>query len=111
MLVGLRLQDCRLLQPSARFIANEADAVIGVAVEGLGLIQAPVHFVRRQIHENALVPVLTDFHASIHTLYLCYPSRDNRPLRVRAFIDFVMSEARRGRFSHDCKLPEQATVF
>lgn len=98
----------RRITPNSRFIANEADAVIGAAVEGLGLIQAPVHFVRRQISEGTLVPVLSDFRASIHTLYLCYPSRDNLPLRTRAFIDFVMSEARRGRFSHDYELPQKA---
>lgn len=87
------------LTPDARFIANEADAVIGAAVEGLGLIQAPMQFVRQQVNDGTLVPVLADYSASIHTLYLCYPGRDNMPLRVRAFIDFIMTEFRKRRFT------------
>ncbi|GER07144.1 transcriptional regulator [Iodidimonas muriae] len=110
---AFRINDTvRRITPHAHFIANEADAVIAAGLAGLGLFQAPIHFVQQQLRDGSLVPVLVDYRATIHTLYVCYPGRKNLPLRVRSFIDFTLEESHRGRFmlDHDpCLLQQEKT--
>ena len=37
--------------------------------------------------------------ADLQSLYLCYPSRENLLLRMRAFIDFILERIKKDCFS------------
>jgi DNA-binding transcriptional LysR family regulator len=72
-----------------RSVAGVANAV--AAGIGLGPIPA-IHF-DDPVFKQVLVPVLTDYPLRPATLYLVYVSRKHVPLKIRSFIDFIVSSA------------------
>jgi len=63
----------------------------------MGLLQLDGYDCGDRGRSGELELVIYGFGAQLQSRYLCYPSRENRPLRVRAFIDFVVA-----RFKRDC---------
>jgi DNA-binding transcriptional LysR family regulator len=92
--------------------ANDKDALISASKLVLGIIQADVYSAIDALAEGELVPILRAFSPSMKSLHICYPSREHLPLRVRAFIDFVMASIPKDAFSvefmcqHLCSLGE-----
>jgi DNA-binding transcriptional LysR family regulator len=72
-----------------RSIAGVANAV--AAGIGLGPIPA-IHF-DDPVFKQVLVPVLTNYPLREATLYLVYVSRKHVPLKIRSFIDFMVTSA------------------
>jgi DNA-binding transcriptional LysR family regulator len=69
-----------------RALAGVANAIAA----GIGLGPLPDVFFADPLFKDQLVPLLTDFPLQQPTLYLVYVSRKHLPLKIRAFIDFML---------------------
>jgi DNA-binding transcriptional LysR family regulator len=69
-----------------RSLAGLANAVAA----GIGLGPLPDVFFVDPVFKDELVPLLTDYPILQPTLYLVYVSRKHLPLKIRAFIDFML---------------------
>jgi DNA-binding transcriptional LysR family regulator len=78
---------------SGPFIANDAPAVLGAAVEGVGLAQLPEPIVAGAIKAGRLVRVLQSFAPMAPGVFLFYPGHRQILPKLRAFIDHVKSRA------------------
>lgn len=71
------------------FIANDADLMVRAVLDGVGL----AHVLESQVHEHLaagrLTRVLGDWCPPFAGFYLYYPSRAQKPLKLRVFIDFL----------------------
>jgi len=64
--------------------------VVHAVAAGIGLAPLPaIHFEEAEF-KGVLTPVLTDYPLQAPTLYAVYVSRRYLPLKIRAFIDFLM---------------------
>jgi DNA-binding transcriptional LysR family regulator len=84
---------------SGPLIANDFPTVLGAALEGLGLAQAPWPIAAAAVKSGKLVRVLEAFEPTVPGVFLYYPSRHQMMPKLRAFIDHVKSrsEAPRAR--------------
>lgn len=78
------------LPPSATVAGAEANA--GLAVAGLGLIQAPRYRVERDLASGALVEVLAAWPPPPLPVYMLHPEGRQLSPRVRAFMDWAGPE-------------------
>jgi DNA-binding transcriptional LysR family regulator len=62
---------------------------------GIGLAPLPFVMFEEPTFKEVLMPVLTDYPLQEPTLYVVYVSRRYLPLKIRAFIDFVMEQGSR----------------
>lgn len=68
---------------------------VRAAIEGVGLLQAPLHFVAGDIAAGRLVPMLDDWApVPMEGLHIFYPSRRQMRPALKAFVDFVRSQYR-----------------
>ena len=72
-------------------IANDFPTILGAAVQGLGLAQAPEPIAAGTIKAGKLVRVLQPFEPMVPGVFLYYPSRHRMTPKLRAFIDHVKS--------------------
>ncbi|MEM9705376.1 MAG: LysR family transcriptional regulator [Pseudomonadota bacterium] len=85
------------------FMFNDPEVILAAGREGLGVFQMDGYYAGDDVRAGLLKPIMTQFAADLQSLYLCYPSRENLPLRVRAFIDFVLSRIKKDCFAmSDC---------
>jgi DNA-binding transcriptional LysR family regulator len=82
---------------SGPFIANDVPTMLGAAVEGLGLAQAPEPIAAGALKAGKLVRVLEPFAPMAPGVFLYYPSRAQMMPKLRAFIDHVKSRPRATR--------------
>src|SRR5579863_1099826 len=67
--------------------------VVHAVVAGIGLAPLPaIHFEDAEF-KGVLTPVLTDYPVQGPTVYIVYVSRKYLPLKIRAFIDFLMERS------------------
>ncbi len=74
-----------------------SDDVLGgvtLAKHGAGLFQTYRFIVERELAEGSLVEVLQPFAGRSRPFTLLYPQGRHMPLRLRAFIDFIMEQQR-----------------
>ena len=79
----------------APIITNSLEMLIHSVLSDGGIAAAPLHSVGEYILEGQLKPVFPDWELAQEEVYIIYPSREHLPLRVRKFIDFVVSEKQR----------------
>lgn len=75
-----------------------SDDVLGgvtLAKHGAGLFQSYRFIVERELAEGSLVEVLQPFAGRSRPFTLLYPHGRHMPLRLRAFVDFIMEQQRR----------------
>ena len=75
-----------------------SDDVLGgvtLAKHGAGLFQTYRFIVERELAEGSLVEVLQPFAGRSRPFTLLYPHGRHMPLRLRAFVDFIMEQQRR----------------
>ena len=84
--------------PDCAIIVNDPETACEAAALGLGVVQTGSNYAAPYLAAGRLRVVMAPFIAATHTLYLCYPSRDHIPLRVRAFIDHALGALGRDRF-------------
>lgn len=86
---------------SGSLVFNDPEVILAAGRAGLGIFQIDGYSAGESVRAGHLTPVMTEFAADLQSLYLVYPSRENLPLRVRAFIDFVLSRVKKDCFSMD----------
>lgn len=73
---------------------NDAELVLQAVLEGQGLAQLPGYHVAPLLESGQLVACLGQYAPDDGAHYLCYPSRQQLPTRVRAFIDHMTPKIR-----------------
>jgi len=70
--------------------SNNGDLNAVAAVEGVGIALEPDFIVGADLKSGNLVPVLEAFEAPVSPIYAVYPSRRFLPVKIRAFVDFLV---------------------
>lgn len=82
--------EIRRIQVDGNLRANSADAVYHATLNGLGIARLSTYLVGEDIRSGRLVQVLPDYVDTSSSLVAIYPDRRNLPLRVSAFVDFLL---------------------
>ena len=77
---------------TAKYSANDVASVLASTLSGLGIAMLPKSLVSAHIASGELVSILTEWELRADRLYLQYPGRIHLPPKVRAFIDFLMTQ-------------------
>ncbi|MGJ7903419.1 LysR family transcriptional regulator [Lysobacter sp. 1R34A] len=72
-----------------RLKANYGVPLVDAAVHGRGILQTATFAVAEELASGRLVEVMPDWSLLPIGIYAVYPSRDYRPRKVEAFIDFL----------------------
>ena len=79
---------------SARMSVNTIDAAIDAGLAGTGLVRAVSYQVADFVRAQRLAIVLEAFEPSPRPVHLVYDKQNRLPLKMRAFIDFVVPRLR-----------------
>ncbi len=74
---------------SGPLIAHDYPTLIGAALRGMGLVQAPRPLAEAAIRDGRLEPVLEAFAPNVPGVFLYYPGKRQILPKLRAFIDHV----------------------
>lgn len=80
----------RVVRVAGNLSSNNGDLLAAAAVEGVGIVLEPEFIVGSELKRGTLVPVLEAFEAPALPIYAVYPSRRFLPVKVRAFVDFLV---------------------
>lgn len=72
--------------------SNDGDVVLGWALDGHGILLRSEWDLAKYLESGRLQAVLPDYKLVPADLFAYFPSRENMPARVRAFIDFLVAE-------------------
>jgi DNA-binding transcriptional LysR family regulator len=82
------------LLPKAMLTFNDSDLLLEAALDGRGLAQLAGYQVCEHLRSGRLVACLPQYAPDDRGHYLCYPSRQQLPARIRVFIDFMIARVR-----------------
>ena len=80
--------------PSGKSSFNDEDLVLRAVLDGQGLAQLAGYQVGELLQSGQLLPCLAQYAPDDRGHYLCYPSRQHLPARVRVFIDYMTVHTR-----------------
>jgi DNA-binding transcriptional LysR family regulator len=75
--------------------SNDGDIVLGWALDGHGILVRSEWDAAKYLESGRLKIVLPEFELPSADLFVYYPSRANLPVRMRAFIDFLVEHFRK----------------
>jgi DNA-binding transcriptional LysR family regulator len=78
----------------SRLSVNTIDAAIDAGLADAGIIRAMSYQVAQLVHAGKLMVVLEAFEPSPRPVHLVYAGQNRLPLKMRAFIDFVVPRLR-----------------
>jgi DNA-binding transcriptional LysR family regulator len=78
------------VKTSSRLCVSDASTMLSECVAGTGVAQVFAVVVRDMIRSGALVDLFPQWAEETYPLYASYPSRKNLPMKVRAFVDFMV---------------------
>jgi DNA-binding transcriptional LysR family regulator len=78
----------------SRLSVNTIDAAIDAALSGAGLVRAVSYQVADHVRAGRLVLVLEEFKPKLRPVHLVYDAQNRLPLKLRAFVDFVVPRLR-----------------
>ncbi len=78
----------------SRLSVNTIDAAIDAGLAGAGIIQAMSYQVVEYVRSNRMTIVLDGFRTAPRPVHLVYDRRSRLPLKLRAFVDFVVPHLR-----------------
>ena len=78
----------------SRLAVNTIDAAIDAGLAGAGLVRALSYQVQRHVHDGRLQVVLAGFEPPPRPVHLVYARQSRLPLKLRAFVDFVVPRLR-----------------
>lgn len=76
---------------TSNFSSTTVEAILKGALKGLGIANLPVQNMTQELESGTLVRVLPQWHTVPMPIYLVYRPGANRPRRVQAMIDHIMS--------------------
>ena len=91
---SLRGDNAALVEPRTRVALNTVDAAIDAAVAGLGVVRLLSYQIVDELRSGALVPLLEEFAPEPIPIQLVYSSQGMLPVKVRAFIDWILPRLR-----------------
>lgn len=80
-----------------RMQANNGDALVEAARQGMGITVQPDFIVAESIERDTLVPLLEDYALPPLGIYAVLPSSRYMPQRLRVWIEFLAAELGQGR--------------
>lgn len=94
------------IRVTGNLFADSGECLVAAALAGVGIILVPVWLVGTDVKKARLLEVLPEFEVvpSDSPLYALYPHQRYLPLKVRAFIDFLLDRFT-DEVSWDVKLP------
>jgi DNA-binding transcriptional LysR family regulator len=78
----------------SRLSVNTIDAAIDAALSGAGLVRAVSYQIADHVQDGRLALVLQDFEPKARPVHLVYDAQNRLPLKLRAFVDFVVPRMR-----------------
>jgi DNA-binding transcriptional LysR family regulator len=84
------------ISPSAYFASGSVDLEVSAAVQGLGILRGFQEFTADAVARGELVTILDEWVTTFPGPFLYYPSRRHMPAPLRAFVDFLKADIRRG---------------
>lgn len=78
----------------SRLSVNTIDAAIDAALSGAGLVRAVSYQIADYVRAGRLAVVLEEFEPQHRPVHLVYDSQNRLPLKLRAFVDFVVPRLR-----------------
>ncbi len=95
------------VRTSGKLTFNDPECLLAAGLAGAGVFQIDGYYGGEAVREGRLVPLMPAFAADLQSLSLCFPSREHLPLRIRAFIDFVVERIDADCFALDDCAPDQ----
>lgn len=80
------------LEPVIRLLSSDPMVIVEGALHGLGIAQVPATLVPDLLEQGRFMPVLGDWSMPVADISLAYPVGRGFPLRVKALIDFLVTE-------------------
>jgi DNA-binding transcriptional LysR family regulator len=68
---------------------NDSLAYVTAGVEGLGVIQAPLFMLDKELQSGRLIQVLKDWKSETISIYVVYPPNRHLSNKLRVFVDWV----------------------
>ncbi|MFB9948026.1 LysR substrate-binding domain-containing protein [Rhizobium puerariae] len=84
------------IHPPACLVAETTELEVRIAVQGLGIMFSFEEFLAPGFESGELVPVLENWTQSFSGPFLYYHGRSHMPAPLRAFVDFLKADQRRG---------------
>nr|WP_235844744.1 LysR family transcriptional regulator [Cupriavidus agavae] len=84
--------------PEASLVFNDSGLALDAVLDGRGMAQLPCYQVADHIASGHLKVVMADYLPDPVVHYICYPSRQHLPARIRVFIDFIAEHIPRAAF-------------
>ena len=78
----------------SRLSVNTIDAAIDAALSGAGLVRAVSYQIAEHVRAGRLALVLENFEPKARPVHLVYDAQNRLPLKLRAFVDFVVPRLR-----------------
>jgi DNA-binding transcriptional LysR family regulator len=75
-----------------RMAANNTQMLLAAALAGAGVAYGPTFVFGEHIASGKLVELLPEYHASELAIQAVYPSTRHQPLKVRRFLDYLVTE-------------------
>lgn len=72
-----------------RYSVNTADAVIAAAAAGVGIACIMSYQAAASVRDGSLLPILTEWAPPPFSVQIAHLSRQQQPLKLRAFLDFA----------------------
>lgn len=91
-----RGEETLIITPSGPIITNAVEMEIEAAFAGLGVIRTFEELLAPGIADGRLVRILEEWDSEFSGPFLYYQSRRHMPAPLRAFVDFVRMEQRKG---------------
>jgi DNA-binding transcriptional LysR family regulator len=95
-----------------RFVTGDMATLRLAALRGVGVVQPPTVVVRKDVAEGKLVDVLPQWATRTAIIHPVFPSRRGLPPALRAFLDFLRSNAlSRAETQEGTPIPGRSTRF
>ncbi|MBM7455089.1 LysR family L-lactate utilization transcriptional regulator [Oceanisphaera litoralis] len=83
------------LKPVPRLSVNQMQSAVKVAIQGLGIVNVPKHYVAHHVDAGLLYPVLPGWLGGKRPFHMVYHNRELAPVRLNTFIEFIDRHMRR----------------
>ena len=77
------------LKPVARLSVNQMQSAVKAAIQGLGIVNVPKHYVAHHVNAGLLRPVLPAWLGGKRPFHMVYHNRELAPVRLNTFIEFI----------------------
>jgi DNA-binding transcriptional LysR family regulator len=84
-----------IVQVNGRFLANNGDALLALAVKGAGIVLSPDFIVEDDVQAGRLIRLLPEFAAGETPVHAVYPHSKYLSAKTRTFIDFLATRSAR----------------